>query len=106
MKRTYRFVEPSGFVTCTTEDGEHVELPVVAGILKHPTLEQLARLLEDPVVARKYTHEALRRAPWSAVRRFPRAWLLAHLAEATLPEGRRRALELMLDVSPASGPGD
>ncbi len=98
MKRTYRFVEPSGTVACTTGTGEPLELPVFAGILKHPSAEQLAALLLDPVVVRKYTLEALRVAPWSALRRFPRAWLLACLPDATLSEGRRQAVELMLGV--------
>jgi hypothetical protein len=96
MKRTYRFIEPSGTVTCHTAAGEHLELPIFAGILKHPRDDQLADLLTDPVVARKYTCEALRKAPWSALRRFPRAWLLACLQQASLPDGRRRALALML----------
>ena len=40
--------------------------------------------------------QALRRLPWSALRRFPRTWLLACLPDADLTEGRRRALEFML----------
>jgi hypothetical protein len=98
VKRTYRFVEASATVASTTDDGGVVELPVFAGILKHPDVDQLALLLRDPAVARKYAHEALRKAPWSALRQFPRQWLLARLGEATLPEGRRRALEFMLEV--------
>ena len=97
MKRTYRFVEPSGTVTCVVAPGEPpLEVPVFGGILKHPTTEQLAELLTDPVVVRKYTLEALRKAPWSALRRFPRGWLIACLRDARLPDGRRRALELLL----------
>jgi hypothetical protein len=73
-----------------------VEVPVFAGILEHPDVDQLVELLRDPSVVRKYAHEALRKAPWTALRQFPRQWLLARLEEATLPEGRRRALEFML----------
>lgn len=75
-----------------------LEVPVFAGILKHPTSEELAELLTDPAVVRKYTHEALRKAPWSALRRFPRDWLVACLRDAKLPDSRRRALELLLGI--------
>lgn len=96
MKRTYRFIEPSGTVSCTVETGERFDVPVFAGILKHPTPSQLAELLTDPVVARKYTIEALRKAPWNALVQFPRDWLMACLREANVPEARRKALELLL----------
>lgn len=96
MKRTYRFAKPAGARTCTTDGGDLVRLPIFAGILKHPTAAQLADLLDDPAVVRKYTQEALRKAPWSALRLFPRDWLLTCFAHAELPEGRRRALEYML----------
>ena len=100
MKRTYRYAEPCGLVACTTEGGEHVEAPIFAGILKHPTVDQLAQLLTDPAVLRKYTAEALRKAPWSALRHFPRWWLIACLPNARLTIGRRQALEFMLDTGP------
>lgn len=74
-------------------------MPVFGGILKHPSADEVAALLTDPVVLRKYTCAALRSAPWSALSRFPRRWLLACLPQAGLPEGRRRAVEFML------GPG-
>jgi hypothetical protein len=96
MKRTYHFVEPSGVSICATASGDTVALPLFAGILKHPTAAQLAELVRDPAVAVKYTHEALRKAPWSALRHFPRSWLVECLPHARLPEGRRKALELML----------
>ena len=95
MKRSYAFVTPRGVVACEV-DGKRIELPVFAGVLKHPTEEQLRTLLVDPDTAHKYTREALRRLPWSALRRFPRDWLLACLPGAALPEPRRRALEFML----------
>jgi hypothetical protein len=98
MKRTYRFVEQYGTARCTTEAGQALEVPIFAGILKHPSADQLAKLLTDPIVVRKYSVEALRRAPWKALRRFPRAWLLTCLGRAEIPEARRKALEFMLGV--------
>ena len=98
MKRTYRFIEPSGVVTCVVDEAR-MDIPVFGGILKHPTLEQLRELLTDPVVVRRYTCEALRKAPWNALRDFPRALLIACLPLAILPDGRRRALELLLGLS-------
>lgn len=95
MKRIYRFVEPIGGVTCTVE-GQQIELPVFAGVLKHPSVDQLRELLADPVVADKYTRAALRKLPWSALRQFPRGWLITCLRHAQLSEGRRRAVEFML----------
>jgi hypothetical protein len=96
VKRTYRFIESSGIVVCSV-DGVNISLPIFAGILKHPTIDQLEQLLTDPAVARKYTHAALRTAPWCAVRCFPRAWLRACLPDANVPEGRRKALEFLLE---------
>ncbi len=98
MKRTYRFIEPSGNVTCVV-DGAPVDVPVFGGILKHLAIEQLRELLTDPSVTRRYTCEALRKAPWHALRCFPRALLIASLPVANVPDGRRRALELLLGVS-------
>jgi hypothetical protein len=97
MKRTYRFIEPSGVVTCVI-DGTPTGIPVFGGILKHPTIDQLARLLTDPIVARRYTCEALRKAPWNALRLFPRDFLIASLPSANIHDGRRRALELLLGL--------
>jgi hypothetical protein len=102
VKRSYRFVEPCGVVGCTLETGAHLELPVISGILKHPAPEQLRVLLTEPAVARKYTLEALRKAPWNALRQFPRLWLLECLPHARVPAGRRRALEFMLEVELSS----
>jgi hypothetical protein len=90
-----RFVAPVGTVVCDV-DGEVLELPVFVGVLKHPDADQLRELLADPIVVHKYTCEALRRLPWSALRRFPRKWLAACLPRAGLPAGRRRAVEFML----------
>jgi hypothetical protein len=103
MKRTYRFVEPSGVVACRIGEAPF-DLPLFAGVLKHPTVEQLRGLLVDPVVASKYTREALRKLPWSALRRFPEGALIACLPQAELSEARRRAIEFMLGIttSPAT----
>lgn len=95
MKRTYTFVAPRGVVVCEI-GGRAIELPIFAGVLKHPTEAQLRELLVDPDNARKYTFEALRKLPWSALRKFPADWLRACLEEALLPDGRRRAVEFLL----------
>jgi len=105
MKRTYRFIEPSGIVTCMV-DGVPIDVPVFGGILKHPTIDQLHELLTDPVVVRRYTCEALRKAPWNALRHFSRALLIASLPLADVPDGRRRALELLLECSDHSSEDD
>lgn len=99
MKRTYRFVEVRGTVACTM-DGHSQEIPVVPGILKHPTLDQLRKLLEDPLVVRRYVREALARAPWSVLSHFPRALLKRALAQERLRPERRRALEFLLEERP------
>lgn len=101
MKRSYRFARQLGSTTCQVEDGRTVELPIFAGILKHPLPSELADLLRNPAVARKYTREALRKGAWPIVRAFPRWWLLACLEELPLRAGRRAALEFMLDEPPA-----
>jgi hypothetical protein len=100
MRRTIRFVQPSGTVVCRLP-GREVELPVVQGILKHLDVEQLSALLEDPAVAVKYTIECLRVAPWPILRLFPRSWLLECLPKARLREGRVRAIEFLLSSSEA-----
>ena len=100
MKRTYRFIEPSGVVTCVI-DGAPVDVPVFGGILKHPTIEQLRELLTDPVVVHRYICEALRKAPWNALRGFPRTLLIACLPLANVPDGRRRGM--VVDTRDPSG---
>ena len=95
MKRSYRFVTAREVVCCEI-DGVPISLPVFVGVLKHPTERQLCELLTRPEVARKYTCEALRKLPWSALRQFPLDWLRACLVVSKLPEPRRRAVEFML----------
>lgn len=98
MKRTYRFVSTEGEVACTLPSGQQVLLPVVPGLLKHPGLDELRQLLQDAEVARKYTIQALRKAPWAVLRLFPRRLLEDCLAEADLPAGRARALRFLLEA--------
>jgi hypothetical protein len=95
MKRSYTFVTAREVVCCEIE-GVSIALPVFVGVLKHPTERQLCELLTRPEVARKYTCEALRKLPWSALRQFPLDWLRACLVVSRLPEPRRRAVEFML----------
>jgi hypothetical protein len=95
MKRTVVFAKSAGCVTCATSSGL-VTLPIVPGILKHPTPEALPRLLVNPDVARKYTLEALRKASWPILRLFPRAWLRQCLPEAHLHPRRAAAIEFLL----------
>ena len=98
MKMDRQFVQPRGKTVFRGPDGSTVEIPVVQGILKHLDEDELARLLENPDVALKYTLEALRIAPWPVLRHFPRSWLLECLPKARLPEGRARAVEFMLSA--------
>lgn len=95
MKRTYTFATAREVVRCVI-DGVSVDLPLIVGVLKHPTEGQLRELLVTPAIARKYTREALKRLAWPGLRQFPRDWLRVCLDETPLPEGRRRALVFML----------
>lgn len=96
MKRTFHFVKSQGAVACTLESGHVVDLPVIPGLLKHPSPAELPELLRQPAVARKYTLGALRGAAWPVLRLFPRAWLLELIPEARLPARRREALLFLL----------
>jgi hypothetical protein len=96
MKRTYRYVGSFGEVRCTLPSGLEITLPVVPGLLKHPSVDELFDLLRDPDVARKYTALALVKAPWAVLRLFPREWLESCMAETELPAARARALTFML----------
>jgi hypothetical protein len=103
VRRTVRFVTPTGTAVCRLPDGREVTLPVVQGILKHLSADDLARLLADPAVARKYTRETLRAAPWSALREFPADWIRECLPKARVRETRVRAIEFLLS---AGGPAN
>jgi hypothetical protein len=96
MKKTYRYARSEGKVTCALPSGVSVALPVVPGLLKHPGTELLRALLQEPAVARKYTVEALRRAPWPVLRQFPPDWLRECLDDADLNPRRRAALLFLL----------
>jgi hypothetical protein len=83
-------------VTCELSPTRCIEIPVIPGILKHPTLDRLPALLEKPNVVRKYTIEALRKAAWPVLAQFPRDWLKECLPDAPLSPSRRRALVFLL----------
>ncbi len=99
MKRTYVFVKSTGMVKCVLPSGQEIEVPAVPGLLKHPTTGMLRGMLKDPDVVRKYTIEALRKAPWPVLRQFPREWLEECMKEADLEVGRRKALAFLLATS-------
>lgn len=96
MKHTYRFAQSIGKVTCRLASGSEIELPVIPGILKHPSPEALRELLRKPDVASKYTRQALCKASWPILKQFPRDWLLMCIEPAKLPEIRKRALLFLL----------
>ncbi len=99
MKRSYHFVEVTEFAECRLSDGNIIRMPVVAGIFKHTTSEMLHELLQKPPVAKKYTVESLRVAPWSVLREFPYSWLEQHIEEADLRPMRKKAIQFMLSES-------
>ena len=96
MKRTCHFAEPTGTIRCRLPSGAEITVPLMQGILKHPTQQAMPALLRNPAVVRKYTLEAIRTAPWSLLRAFPKAWLRQCIPEAQIRPGRRRALSFML----------
>lgn len=96
MKQAVVFAKSLGVVTCRMPSGQEVKLPVVPGILKHPSPEMLPALLGKPDVAYKYTIEALRKASWPILRLFPKEWLLECIPDAHLRDGRAGALAFLL----------
>jgi hypothetical protein len=96
MKCTYHFVQSAATVMCALPSGRRITVPVIPGILKHPTPEMLPALLCNPNVARKYTLEALRKGAWPILRQFPRDWLRECLADARLKPSRLKALTFLL----------
>ena len=96
MKRSLRFVEDAPTLSVRLGESTFLRIPIVPGILKHPTLESLPRLLQRPEVLRKYTCEALRVAAWSVLRLFPPDWLLENLPRAGVRPGREKALRFLL----------
>ena len=96
MKRTYRFAQSIGSATSNLPDGTVLTVPVVPGILKHPTPDALPSILAHPDAVRKYTIEALRHASWPVLRLFPRDWLKECLDAAGLKPRRHQALLFLL----------
>ena len=96
MKHTHQFARRVGTVVMTSPSGERAVLPVIPGILKHPSCERLPELLEKPNVARKYTVLALQKASWPILRQFPEDWLRECIDEARLPASRKKALLFLL----------
>ena len=98
MKRTYTFVKSLGTVKHELPDGIMIEIPIFPGILKHPAVSSLPELLNTPAALRKYTIEAIKKAPWPVLKQFPRSWLTACLEEAEIRPGRLKALKYLLSI--------
>ena len=96
MRKPMRYAKSSGSAVCSLPDGRTVVVPIAPGILKHPAESALPEILRAPDALRKYTIEALRRAPWQVLREFPSDWLMECLDEAALRPGRRAALLYLL----------
>jgi hypothetical protein len=96
MKRTCQFATSRGVVSVSLARGGNVEIPVFAGILKHPRPDDLPSLLQDERVARKYTRLAIEKMAWPVLRQFPREWILENLKDAALKNGRQRAVLFLL----------
>ncbi|MDI6795017.1 MAG: hypothetical protein QME81_19470 [bacterium] len=96
MRRSNNFVQIMGFVECTISSEHEIRIPIVQGILKHPTIELLRELLKKPAVAKKYTIESLRRAPWKVLKEFPYSWLKLSIEEANLKPERKKAIVFMI----------
>ena len=96
MKRSLRYVEHASTVDVMLHDGTRLQIPLIIGILKHPTQDRLPTLLQRPEVLRKYTCEALRIAAWPVLRLFPRDWLLDNLPKAQVRPGREAAIRFLL----------
>lgn len=97
--RKPNFVKITGFAECELPSGNKARLPVAPGIFKHATVEMLEELLQKPAVAKKYTMEALRVAPWPIMREFPHSWLRQHLDEADIRPSRKAAILFMLSAN-------
>lgn len=96
MKRSHAFVSKVGTVKLKIPGGQELDIPLFPGILKHLSVAQLRETLTTTSSIRKYTCEALRTAPWPALKEFPRPWLRACLDQVEIREGRKRALEFLL----------
>lgn len=96
MKRTCQFAASRGVVTVSLASGGSVEIPIIPGILKHPHPDELAELLKDERVARKYTRLAIEKMAWPVLRQFSREWIVMNLENASVRPGRLRALNFLL----------
>ena len=96
MKRTYVFATKVGATKHALRDGSIIEIPIFPGILKHPSEDQLFRLLKNPEVLSKYTVEALRKAAWPILNQFPPSWLKEHMQKAQIRPGSLEALRFLL----------
>jgi len=85
-----------GMVRCLMPGGQSIRVPVIPGLLKHLTANQLRHLLKDPDVVRKYTIAALNEAPWPVLREFPPEWLARCTTDAHLKPSRARAIIFLL----------
>ena len=95
MNRSLRFIQRAPTVDVKLPDDTLLSIPVVTGILKHPTQHRLPTLLQKPEVLRKYTCEALRVAVWPVLRLFRRDWLLDNLPHAKVRPGRAAAIRFL-----------
>jgi hypothetical protein len=96
MMHEMKFATCLGRIQCKLLDGRVIELPIYLGLLKHPRAGELSILLTNPDVARKYTVEALRRAPWNLLREFPEMWLRECIVTSGVRASRQKALEFLL----------
>ena len=96
MRRRNHFVESLGSLACPLSSGGTVTVPIVPGLLKHPTVPQLRQLLSEPDAVTKYTIAALRHAPWSILRQFDKPWLRSCLSCAGLRSSRARAISFLI----------
>ncbi len=103
MKKNFAYVTETDFALCRLDSGVVVRLPVVPGILKHPSVDLLRHLLQNPSVARKYTKEALRVAPWQVLREFPYDWLKLQIEAANIRPLRKKAILFMISGDEENG---
>ncbi len=96
VKQTLDFVSGTESVACEVAPGRFVEIPVIPGILKHPTPDELPALLRMPRVARRYTAAAIEKCAWPILRQFPAGWLKECMPDARLKPPRKAAILFLL----------
>lgn len=102
MKRTIVFVSPQVFTEVTSPGGATLKIPLIPGVLKHLRLDELPTVLQLPGVLEKYTHQAIRWAPWQCLQEFPISWLRECLQTSSVREGRRMAIEFLISGKEAN----